>query len=125
MPRTFYKYKPEFCETVIKLMAEGISIVELVAEFKVHRSTIYDWEKAHPEFKDALDYGRALAEAWWLRKGRESLNDKTFRTGLWYMTMKNRFGWRDKAEPVPAAYEDIDKIDDEDKLTEIINNGKK
>lgn len=50
------------------------------------------------EFHEVVDYGNALAMAWWLRLGRTNINNKQFNTRLYDITMQNRFGWAQKAE---------------------------
>jgi DNA-binding XRE family transcriptional regulator len=94
------KYRPEMCTTVVDLMREGASIAEVCAELGIHKDTFYKWEKdpEKPEFTDSVKTGRVLSEAWWTRAGRENLYESKFNHGLWYMNMKNRFGWRDKQE---------------------------
>ena len=92
------KYKPEYCELVVKLAEEGASITELALHIDVDRHTLNEWEKVHPEFSTALKRARALQESWWEKEARVSLRDKDFNHVLWYMNMKNRFGWRDKQE---------------------------
>jgi len=92
------KYKPEYCNTVVELMSEGASKTEVAAYIGVVKSTIYEWEKNHDEFSNAIKKGEELSEAWWERHGRMQLENPKFNHVLWYMNMKNRFGWRDKQE---------------------------
>lgn len=92
------KYNSAYCQTVILMMTEGASMVEIAAEIGVNKTTLYEWEKAHEEFSNALKKGRAFSEAWWVREGRTNLKDRNFNHVLWYMNMKNRFGWKDKQE---------------------------
>ena len=37
------KYKPEYCERVLEMAAEGCSWAEYAAEFGIDRTTLYDW----------------------------------------------------------------------------------
>lgn len=92
------KYKPEYCNAAIEHMKQGGSIEELALVIDVHKDTIYEWAKVHPEFSDAIKRGKSLSEAWWMSTARESLFIKEFNHVLWYMNMKNRFGWKDKQE---------------------------
>lgn len=93
-------YKPEYCEQVIPLLKEGYSIEEIGLELDVGYSTIYRWMDEHEAFREAIKRGREFSKAWWLSKGRSKLETKDFSATLWYMNMKNRFGWADKQEIV-------------------------
>lgn len=93
-------YRPEYCDQVIPMLKEGMSIEEIGLEFDVGYSTIYEWMKVHPEFSEAIKRGREFSKAWWFKKGRTELHSKEFSSTLWYMNMKNRFGWCDKQENV-------------------------
>ncbi len=53
-------YQPGFCDVARKFMAEGYSISALAGELGVDRVSIYVWEKAHPEFAEALKQSRFL-----------------------------------------------------------------
>jgi hypothetical protein len=53
------------------------------------------WLRDHPEFVEVIENGRVLSQAWWEKKGK-SVSDRTFNSVLWYMNMKNRFGWSDE-----------------------------
>lgn len=96
------KYKPSMCKVVVDLMSEGASKCEVCAELDVCVDTIAEWcdEKGRyfkPEFSLAVKKGLKLSQAWWERSGRKNLENKDFSYTGWYMNMKNRFGWTDKA----------------------------
>lgn len=92
------KYLPEYCDKAIELMSEGASIYEIAYEFRVNQDTIHEWVKVHPDFSEALKQGKDLSQGWWIKNGRINLQNREFNSTLWYMNMKNRFGWRDKPE---------------------------
>ncbi len=86
-------------------MTEGASLLEVCGELDIDDNTLADWRnpespRYHPEFSDTIKRGIRLSEIWWQKEGRTSLRDKDFRDALWYMNMKNRFGWRDKHEEI-------------------------
>ena len=92
------KYDPAMCETVVSLMAEGASRVEVCAELGIHYETFQIYQEIHPEFSEAVKKGVQLCQAWWEREGRTNLKNKDFSYTGWYMNMKNRFKWTDKQE---------------------------
>jgi transposase-like protein len=92
------KYKKEYCKVVIDLMSQGASKTEVAAELGVVKQTLYTWAKQHPDLMDAIKKGEQLSNAWWERHGRAQLENPKFNHVLWYMNMKNRFGWADKQE---------------------------
>lgn len=92
------KYNPDYCQRAIDLLKEGADIAELAYEFDVVQSTIYEWAKNNKEFSEAIKIGRDVAEGWWKKTGRTNIYNKEFNTALWYINMKNRYGWADKKE---------------------------
>ena len=102
-------YDPSFCDRAIDLLKVGASIEELSLEFDVDYSTVYQWMEDNPEFSQAVKKGREFSKAWWMRRGRIDLENDKFSPTLWYMNMKNRFGWADKKEvqnTVTVTHED-------------------
>lgn len=91
-------YKPEYCEKVIEMMRDGMSITEIAYHLNVAKSTVYEWIDNQAEFSSAIKAGKDFSEGWWMTKGRENISTKEFNSTLWYMNMKNRFGWKDKQE---------------------------
>lgn len=53
------KYRPEYCEAVIKHMAEGNSFWSFAANVDVCFDTLSEWTKVHPEFSEAKRRGMA------------------------------------------------------------------
>ena len=92
------KYRPELCQIVVEQMRKGAAIEELPFYLEVCLDTIYEWSQKYDDFSEALNQGRSFSRALWMIKGRENLDSDTFNSTLWYMNMKNRFGWRDKTE---------------------------
>lgn len=92
------KYRPEMCEQVINWMYQGHSKTEVAYLLKISKETLYQWVKEYPEFSDAIKKGVNFAEGWWKINGTQNIDNKDFNSTLWYMNMKNRFGWADKQE---------------------------
>lgn len=63
------------------------------------------WLRDSAEFAEVIETGRVLSQAWWEEKGK-AVGDRSFNSVLWYMNMKNRFGWSDdKKESQPIKVE--------------------
>jgi DNA-binding XRE family transcriptional regulator len=94
------KYKSAMCKKVVALMSEGASKCEVAAELGINEETLYRWLKDEDkrEFSKAISIGESLSKAWWLKHARTQLENSKFQHQLWYMNMKNRFGWADKKE---------------------------
>lgn len=93
------KYDPSMCQLAIYHMSEGASKIEVMAALGLKSTTtFYEYVEKFPEFACAVKQGEVLSQAWWMSKGRQNIDTKEFNSTLWYMNMKNRFGWADKQE---------------------------
>tara|TARA_R110000772_G_C13306320_1_gene439381 strand:+ start:2218 stop:2583 length:366 start_codon:yes stop_codon:yes gene_type:complete len=92
------KYTTELGEQVIELMYQGLSIEEVCYELKICKQTFYNWCEQHPEFLDSKKKGLDFSQGWWMKQGRVNLENQKFNSTLFYMNMKNRFGWTDKQQ---------------------------
>ena len=77
---------------------EGMSDVEIAAEFQVGVETLRGWAEKYEMFNIAFDIGKALHEAWWLQQGKDGLNNRGFNTALFKFLTSNKLGYSDKME---------------------------
>lgn len=93
-------YRDEFCSLVVAFAKDGMSLTEIASELDVHRDSLYEWEKTHPAFSDALSRARQEAKAWWERQGRVNLATQGFNASLWGKNVSCRFpdDWTDKTK---------------------------
>jgi len=82
----------------IELSQDGKSPVEIASLFKVSISTIKAWSEKYREFAIAYEIGQAMHEAWWLSRGKEGLDSRTFNTSLYKFLTGNKLGYSDKIE---------------------------
>ncbi len=108
IPKDWYKQ-------IIKLYEQGASNQEIKALIYSWRGSfsndLWDrWIEENEEFSETISGGKMLSEAWWHKRGRINLINPAFSPQLWYMNMKNRFGWKDKHELSGNADEPIRTI---------------
>ena len=77
---------------------EGLSPVEIAAEFEVGVKTLERWAEHYSDMQTAYEIGAAIQEAWWLMKGKEGLDQRGFNTGLYKFLTGNKLGYADKVE---------------------------
>lgn len=69
-------------------MAHSIGVV---------KQTLYDWEKVHPDFLDALTRAREASQVWWETAGRLGMVNNGINASIWSRSMAARFpdDWRE------------------------------
>ena len=92
------EYDPAYCERIIELGKQGLSVVEMAAEIGVSRNTLEtNWPAAHPEFLEAFTQAKTICQAWWEKQGRINLATQGFQAALYSRSMAARFpaDWRE------------------------------
>lgn len=87
-------------ESAMELGRVGASDVEIRVEALggICHETWTRLLEEDPIFSETIKKARDLCQLWWERHGRTALRDDKFSATLWYMNMKNRFGWADKQD---------------------------
>lgn len=104
------KYTEAMPQMLIDHMKGGLSYESFAGVAGVSRATLYNWESDKEEFKAAKEIGEAMSLLWWEKLGLaamvganitlpngQKLDFKKFNATVWIFSMKNRFGWRDRA----------------------------
>jgi hypothetical protein len=63
----------------------------------VSNNTWDGWMKNSEEFKVAVEEAKILCQVWWENQGRRLVTGANGNGTIWAINMKNRFGWRYKA----------------------------
>lgn len=84
-------YKPEYCQRVMEMGKEGLSIAQMAARLEVAKATLWDWAQSHPEFSVALADARTFAQSWWENAGQTGIFAEKFNAQAWKFIVANRF----------------------------------
>lgn len=91
-------------------MASGGSFESYAAIHRISKKTLYNWRDAHPEFCEAKDVGIMLSLYWWEKKAMDNLVSSketgTLNTGVYFINMRNRFGWKSANSPDAPSPDD-------------------
>ncbi len=117
---TTEKFPDGWQEHIINEMSQGASRAEIYAWLNIDKEVFTRLIEEDQEFSETIKSGERQSHAWWERKGRTELDNKDFSATLWYMNMKNRFGWRDKQETdITSGGQPIGVTVSDDQLTQL------
>ena len=86
-------YDPEMCQRVKELGSLGNSKAQIARDLGISFQTWKNWEKAYPDFLEAVKEAQELALAWWEDTGKTGMymGAKDFNATMYIFQMKNRF----------------------------------
>lgn len=91
------EYSPKLCAEIAKLMAAGMSNVQVMAMWGVSKKTFYAWKRNHEEFAEAADIGENMFNAQHEKLGVEGmLKTRDIDYNFWKDLGKFRNGWSEK-----------------------------
>lgn len=113
--RSDSKYKKEYPEMLTAHFQKGYSFESFGGVVNVDRTTLYDWAKAHPEFRLAKERGVLKSLLYWEKIGINAVMGQIegFAASTYIYTMKCRFRKYGYNEQAPA--------DDADDFSDITN----
>ena len=87
-----------WAKEIKELYREGASDAEVAAHLDVTIKAYYKQMEDNIAFRQLVQMGRTLAQAFWEGLARKHIRDKTFNSSLYSFYMKNKFQWADKTE---------------------------
>ena len=103
------KYKKKYCKQVVEHLSSGFSFESFGAVIDVHRDSLYEWRKVHPEFSDAIktgqlkalhrheQVGKAIMYGVPISAGKTMLDPKKMNTAIWIFKAKTQYGFIEKS----------------------------
>lgn len=85
-------------KAIIDLYKQGYTNVEVAEYMELTKRQFAQMCQTNPAFREIVERGNDIAEAWNLRQGRENLKDKDFNTPLYKARMAQLYGWADRVE---------------------------
>ena len=84
-------YRPEFCERVIEMGAQGKSLTQMAARLGVDKASVIRWREEHEDFRTALARAMTLSQDWWEERGQLGVDDRNFNATLYNKIVASRF----------------------------------
>lgn len=85
-------------QNVIDLYTAGGSDAEVAASLRVTIKAFHKQMEDNAAFRELVEFGRTLSQAWWESQFRKNVTNKNFNSTLLTFYMKNKHGWADKVE---------------------------
>ena len=79
--------------TLVEMMAEGHSLTEVLRTVRISKKRFYKVLDKDEELKEKYEEAKDYCEGWWEMQGRSNLLSREFNSALYFMHMRNRFGW--------------------------------
>ncbi len=89
------KYRSEYCEIAETILGQGKPMCTAAAALGIHRGTLRDWKKKHPEFSAAVDTGSSKGMALFMDKVEKAAWDPDnykVNTRLVCLIARNQYG---------------------------------
>lgn len=106
------KYDPAYCDMLEPHFDEGFSYESFAGVVGVSKQTLYDWEKAYPEFLDAKKSNEAKSQLVWEKRLNSLAKTGEGNATAIIFGLKNRASdsWRDKVETEHSGAVTVNKV---------------
>lgn len=106
------EYRPEYCDLIIQVMSEGVSLTAFAGVVGVARDTVYEWIKVHREFSDAWSRAKPKRLLWWERKLQRSRKGAETTASIFALRNVDATEWRDVRSVQHEHRHSIDSLSD-------------
>ena len=93
------KYKPEYCDEIIELSAQGFHFCEIAGRWRIAEETLNAWAREMEDFAEAKAIAKTVAKAYWLGELKEVAIEGDFQIGrspALIFKLKACYGLRDR-----------------------------
>ena len=75
-------YRHEMCDRLVEAMAKGLSAEAAAARIGISARSLFNWQKQHPEFLQAIQEGRQKSQLWWEERALAMANGEAGNTQI-------------------------------------------
>lgn len=116
-----YAYKPEYCDIVFKLLSTGTQCKtksHCCNALQCPKSTLLNWMRVFPEFKQAMESGLEIGAMKWRNKIRTYAFEPSanVNNGLIKLLSSNVYGIKEDAEPAVVINNTQNSFDAEEEM---------
>jgi hypothetical protein len=118
-------YRREMCDRLVEAMVEGLTAEAAAARIGISARSLFNWQKEHPEFLQAIQEGRQRSQLWWEERAIAMANGESGNTQIVMLGLRNRSraatGWNNdtvklehsgpEGGPLEVEVKDEHKID--------------
>jgi orotate phosphoribosyltransferase-like protein len=85
-------------QEIVELYSQGMVDIEVCKELGITRRQFDKMLQVNPHFRETVERGRDVAEAWNLTQSRLNLHNKDFSVSLFNSRMQNLYNWSQKVD---------------------------
>jgi hypothetical protein len=83
-------YRREMCDRLVDAMANGLTAEAAAARIGISARSLFNWQKQHPEFLQAIQEGRQRSQLWWEERALAMANGEAGNTQIVVLGLRNR-----------------------------------
>lgn len=91
-------FDESYGQSILELMASGLSLAASAAEIGVHRQRVYEWMDRHPEFADTVKVAQAKRQLFLERRLLSAEIGPVVTSTIFALKNAGPEDWRDKRE---------------------------
>jgi hypothetical protein len=83
-------YRREMCDRLVEAMANGLTAEAAAARIGISARSLFNWQKQHPEFLQAIQEGRQRSQLWWEERALAMASGEAGNTQIVMLGLRNR-----------------------------------